>query len=407
MHIGTIFATLENQGQESRAELDNHADTCVVGTNTALVIQDFGQPVRVHGYDETVSNVDNCKTVSAVMAYMHPETGEEFMLIIHQAILIPKMTVNLLSPMQLRANDICVNDEPKHMVLNPTEDHHAITVPSLEAEMEPFRIPLSLKGVTSYFPTRKPTRQEWENSDSSLHIELTSELPEWDPNTTIFEEQERQMLDSNGRIVEQFQNWSSKRIIASLHTLPQGEPPEGQLGQALEGNVCVRKSKTVTASQKRETCLKSLKTFNRGHAISPRTLAKHWGIGIARAKQTLDATTQKGVRTLLHPTLSRRFRTNDRQLRYRRLSHDMFTDTLKSRVVSWHRRNKYAQVFSTHFGWVRVYPMQKKSEAHEGLITAGSKGRSSTIVGDGWHQRTSDGNVPEEGETDGSSCEAD
>ena len=58
---------------------------------------------------------------------------------------------------------------------------------------------------------------------------------------------------------------------------------------------------------------------------------------------------------------------NDRQLRYRRLSHYMFTDTLESRVTSWFCQNKYAQVFATRFGWVRVYPMKKKSDAHEGL----------------------------------------
>ena len=101
--------------------------------------------------------------------------------------------------------------------------------------------------------------------------------------------------------------------------------------------------------------------------VGPCTLAKNWGIGLDAARRTVETTTQKGVRTILHPTLSRRFRTNDRQLRYRRLSHDMFTDTLEARTRSWFRCNKYAQVFSTKFGWVRVYPMQRKSQAHEAL----------------------------------------
>ena len=70
---------------------------------------------------------------------------------------------------------------------------------------------------------------------------------------------------------------------------------------------------------------------------------------------------------ILHPTLSRHFRTNNRQLRYCRLSHDMFTDMLEARTRSWFRCNKYAQVFSTKFGWVRVYLMQRKSQAHEAL----------------------------------------
>jgi hypothetical protein len=45
----------------------------------------------------------------------------------------------------------------------------------------------------------------------------------------------------------------------------------------------------------------------------------------------------------------------------------MFTDTLKASVVSWFRQNRYAQVFATRFGWVRVFPMKKKSQAHEAL----------------------------------------
>ena len=102
------------------------------------------------------------------------------MLIIHQAILIPGMKTNLLSPMQLRDNDLRVNDEPKFMVPKPTEDHHAIYIPEVKGESPALRIPLSLHGVTSYFPTRKPTQDEYEKSELDYHLELTSESPEWE-----------------------------------------------------------------------------------------------------------------------------------------------------------------------------------------------------------------------------------
>jgi len=42
---------------------------------------------------------------------------------------------------------------------------------------------------------------------------------------------------------------------------------------------------------------------------------------------------QRGVQTILHPSLSRRFRMNDRQLRSKRLRHDVFTDTMQSKYV--------------------------------------------------------------------------
>ena len=76
--------------------------------------------------------------------------------------------------------------------------------------------------------------------------------------------------------------------------------------------------------------ISAIKTGKRKCVVGPRTLAKNWGIGLDGAQRTVEATTQKGVRTILHPTLSRRFRTNDWQLRYHRLSHDMFTDTLEA-----------------------------------------------------------------------------
>jgi hypothetical protein len=99
---------------EIRTELDSHADNSVVGNDTALMIHDFERPVNVHGYNDKIGHA-RCKTISAVLAYDHPTTGDTFMLVIHQAILIPSLKANLLSPMQMRDNDLRVNDEPKNM----------------------------------------------------------------------------------------------------------------------------------------------------------------------------------------------------------------------------------------------------------------------------------------------------
>jgi transposase len=53
-------------------------------------------------------------------------------------------------------------------------------------------------------------------------------------------------------------------------------------------------------------------------------------------------------------------------LRYRRLLTDLYSDTLQSSIEST-RGNKYAQVFCARNGWARVFPMGKKSDAHEAL----------------------------------------
>ena len=83
---------------------------------------------------------------------------------------------------------------------------------------------------------------------------------------------------------------------------------------------------------------------NRMQPTEPTDLAAEWGIGLEASRRTLTCTTQSGLRTVLHPSLSRRFQTNDLQLQYRWLRHDVFGDTLLSGTNS-KRGNKYAEVF--------------------------------------------------------------
>ena len=107
------------------------------------------------------------------------------------------------------------------------------------------------------------------------------------------------------------------------------------------------------------------------------------------AKRTLDATTQRGVRSVLNPTTTRRYRTKNQQLRYCRLSHDMFTDMLEASVRSWFCQNRYAQVFATAFGWCRFYPMKKKRDAHHGLsLMAARDGVPLHLIMDGSKEQT-------------------
>jgi hypothetical protein len=56
-----------------------------------------------------------------------------------------------------------------------------------------------------------------------------------------------------------------------------------------------------------------------GVGVDVATLANNFGIGIEVAKRTRLMTTQSRVKRMIHPSLTFRFRTNDRQLRYRRL----------------------------------------------------------------------------------------
>jgi hypothetical protein len=69
---------------------------------------------------------------------------------------------------------------------------------------------------------------------------------------------------------------------------------------------------------------------------------------------------------MIHPSLTKQYNTNDRQLRYRRLTVTMYTDTMFSTIIS-RQDNKVSQIFCTDFGFVIAFPMKKEKEAHKAL----------------------------------------
>ena len=348
-------------------ELDSHAEQSCVSEQSALIIHDYETPTMVYGYDGKRGR--SLKIVDAVVGYTDASTGDKWMLVINQALLVPGLRHPLLCSNQLRANDIRVNDEPKHLVLNPTDYHHAIAIKTPEGNeaKEELLIPLSMSGVFSYFEASKPTVEEWENAQEDYCLHLTYDSPEWEPTSMGFDKAEAAMVGADGFIVtdRDADYWSQDRIsrvIAALSSERVWEPPVTGLAGALRSQV------HVTALQKAtKKSVKSVKTGKKKWKVGPSALAKRWGIGIGQAQRTIDATTQYAVRSLNNPSLSRRFATHDRLLRFRRLPCKMYTDTMKSKVVSWFRQSKYGQVYVTDFGWIAFYPMQKKSQAGDTL----------------------------------------
>ena len=106
--------------------------------------------------------------------------------------------------------------------------------------------------------------------------------------------------------------------------------------------------------------------------LDAQLLARKWGIGLDVAKRMIRATTSRGIWSVLDPTISRQYPTNDRQLRYRRLLLEMYLDTMKASIRS-RNGNKYAQVYCTRSSWTLVILMQSKSDAHETLSMLSSR----------------------------------
>jgi hypothetical protein len=138
-----------------------------------------------------------------------------------------------------------------------------------------------------------------------------------------------------------------------------------ELSPVLDDATLLAKLESVTTTTDLNVSL--VKSEMRDKAgVDAATLAKNGGIGIEAAKRTRLVTTQRGIRRIIHPSLTKRYKTYDRQLRYLRLHVTMFTETMYSIIIS-RKQNKAAQIFCTDFGFVREFTMKKESEAHEAL----------------------------------------
>ena len=103
---------------------------------------------------------------------------------------------------------------------------------------------------------------------------------------------------------------------------------------------------------------------DRHSKVGPEELSRKWNIGLQTAKDTLDVTTQHGVRTAVHP-MSRRLRVDHLHLHRPRLRGMWFVDTLIAKVKSL-LGNKVANVY-TNGKFTKVVPMTARDDAGESL----------------------------------------
>ena len=110
---------------EHRTDLDSHADTCLVGKN-AVILEELDRYINISGFDPRKGKANDLRIVNAAVAFDDPETGQPYILRVNQAVSVPTLENNLLCPMQLRMNDITINECPKFL----TKSHdHAILLP--------------------------------------------------------------------------------------------------------------------------------------------------------------------------------------------------------------------------------------------------------------------------------------
>jgi len=337
LHVKRTRPKYSKEIYHGTCKSDLHANMSVAGPN-CVILEYTEQVVDVSGFSEQLETMENVPIVTAATAVDDPETGITTILIIGQAIFMGEKIKNtLLCPNQLRSFGLVVDDIPMHLAPPNKPSTHSISSPENN-----FAIPLSMKGVFSYFPSCTHTAEELE---TCRHVHITDEF-EWDPHSPSFQEQENNVRDLNRG---DYHISAKHRRIMSVQTNELT-----QISSAYDD-----KSYNVIAS-----------TASSKHQY--KTTAEHiasiWNIGLETAKKTVQVTTQKGMRTTQYP-IEQRFHTRQAQLRYNQLGgqHSRFyTDTFFSSVPTLNG-NSMAQIYTNDLAFTRVYPMKLKSQAHKTL----------------------------------------
>ncbi len=280
---------------ETTIELDSHANTCVLGCD-ALIILDYNRPVSVVGFDESLGS-KTYQTVSGVVAYDDQQPGRMLHLIINQAIHIPHLDHHLLCPMQCYVIDAIINNLPKFLAADPTDQTHALTLTDPNNPLQLVILPLTLRGVTLLLNVRSTTIDEF-NSHDHLRLHLTSKTLTWDPMTDLYEQQEHAMMDYSGNIIHNAAVRGPKLILNELQSLTTDLADlthDCNFHQVLTSHIVVS---SVNASLSEHVRLRKTAP------IDFMLLAGRWMIAPDRAKKTVQRTMQWGVRTCLNPTLA-------------------------------------------------------------------------------------------------------
>jgi hypothetical protein len=231
-------------------------------------------------------------------------------LIVHQAINLPHLPHNLLNPMQMRLNDAVVNETPKFQCANPTDLSHTITFKGEDLNDE-LVITLELRGVVSCFTTRKPTQEEFDTCD---RYEVTYESPSYETIGSSYAKQEAAMMDSRGQMRVAEEEHPLRRQLCPVHMAASFSDTTIKMqALSLKLDDSSLLQEMICHVHISEVNMSSLKANMRdGGGVYAATLAKNFGIGIDAAKRTRLVTTKRGGKWMIHPSLSVRFRTNDR-----------------------------------------------------------------------------------------------
>ena len=345
--------------------MDSHADTCVGGANS-VIISESGETATVYSFSDEREPFGKIPIASIGTAWTSEKTGETFVLVFNEALYFgDRLPHSLLCPNQLRSYGAVVQDCPQQF---DRKSNHSISI----AE-DNFSVPLEMDGVISFFESHRPSEDELRNCKRMV---FTSDST-WQPNDPSFATQEQAMqsrsisdVHADKENVAENLSWSctpnapeffddselGDRLIASVRVASDDD-----VGDGLHGHSC----ENIYPYGDEERKILSLSSAEKKSFLTKEVLAQRWGIGLETANRTMQATTQRGIKTFLNPT-DRRLSTRHPHLAFPVLRTRFYTDSLFSKLKSL-RQNEVGQVWTDGQMYSRMYPMKSKKEAYTSI----------------------------------------
>ncbi len=319
-------------------KIHNHADTTCVGPNWRL-IELTGEYYRVSPFSAEYQPKPDFPIAKCAT------TGNSVVLVADQVLWFANgLHCSSINPHQIRAYgyySVCDN---------PWDPHRQLGI-----DLGSIFVPLTVSGPNLSFESCVPT--DWEMSNL-LIVKITSTT--WNP-----ADMHQSAPRSNPTHVVDCIS-TARRGIWSPSTVSQMSifpTSDSRCVSSLYANA-VLVHDALTGTHGSTSGISAAFTSERHSSVMVENLSCKWNIGLETTKQTLQVTTQRGIKTAVHP-LHRRYRADHLHLNRRRLNGDWFTDTLFSKVILI-QGSMCAQVFNNG-SFTTVHPLDSKAKVAQVL----------------------------------------
>ena len=313
-----------------RLGLDLWADTSCAGKHA--FVEEFieGRSVTATGFLPSLGSASNLPIANVIYAY-DTHDGQVLLLESNNAIYLgEQMDDCLQNPIQCEEAGVRIDLRAKKYYPS-CSDCQMVRFPDGTS------IPIEYDGPLPYLPVRRPTK--WE-IDNCPRLQLSDRVP-WDPFSL-----------KNSFCATSFND--GENIIDSLDDV---DPISAELMSTQLYNV-LSMSTSIELNDGEDVSLISALKSKQKSTMTAAELSKHLHIGLKTAAKTLKATTHQCIRST--GLLSRRFRTDKAQLRYKQLSRrhgSFYCDYLKVSTKSI-RGYIGGVLYTNRIGFKKFYPCQ-------------------------------------------------